>query len=87
MLKKQIVEYNDFGHINVKLKEKMEKEGVTIYELSNKCDIRYQTIKNLIETDKITRLDFNVLSKLCYVFDCTTGDMIEYIPPTPKKDK
>lgn len=82
MLEKQVIEYKDYGHINVKLKERMDKDGITVYELSNKCDVRFQTIKNLYGSEKVTRIDFNVLSKICYVLDCSTGDIIEYIPPT-----
>ena len=47
MLEKQVIEYKDYGHINVKLKERMDKDGITVYELSNKCDVRFQTIKVL----------------------------------------
>lgn len=85
MLSKQVIEYKDYGHINLKLKERMDKDGISIYELSNKCDVRFQTIKNLYVKESVTRIDFNVLSKLCYVLDCKTGDIIEYIPPTQVK--
>ena len=49
MNKKQVIEYKDFGFIHVKLDEIMKKYGITTYELSNRANVRFNTIKNLRE--------------------------------------
>lgn len=79
MLNKNVVEYKDFGYIKVKLDSVMNERKITTYELANAADVRFQTIKNLRETKYITRIDFNVLAKICYVLDCKVEDIIEYV--------
>lgn len=32
-------------------------------------------------TNRIARLDLDVLARLCYVFDCEVRDLLEYMPP------
>ena len=31
--------------------------------------------------NEITRLDIDVLARICTVFDCEIGDLLEFIPP------
>ena len=31
--------------------------------------------------NQITRLDIDVLSKICTVLECSIGDLLEFIPP------
>lgn len=78
MLNKQVVEYKDFGNIKVKLNKIMTKNKITTYELSNKADIRFQTIQKLKEGTEVTRINLDVLAKLCYVLDCKIEDLLEY---------
>jgi len=81
MLQRQVIEYKDFGFIEVKLDELMKKEKITTYELSNRANVRFNTIKNLRENKALTRIDFEVLAKICYILNCKTTDIIDYIPP------
>jgi len=81
MNKKQVIEYKDFGFIDVKLDELMKKYDITTYELSNRAHVRFNTIKNLRENKALSRIDFEVLSKLCYVLNCDLTDIIDYVPP------
>ena len=81
MNKKQVIEYKDFGFIYVKLDDLMKKYGITTYELSNRANVRFNTIKNLRENKSLSRIDFEVLAKLCYVLNCDLTDIIDYVPP------
>ena len=62
---KSIIEEVEYENIVVKLDELLNKRNISTYELSTKANIRFQTIQALRE-NKSTRIDFNVLSKLCY---------------------
>ena len=74
---KSIIEEVEYGKIVVKLDELLNKRNISTYELSTKANIRFQTIQALRE-NKSTRIDFNVLSKLCYTLGCNVEDLIEY---------
>lgn len=78
MLNKQIIEYKDFGNIKIKLDEIMTKRNISTYELSKNANIRFQTIKKLREGLEVTRINLDVLAKLCYVLECRVQDLIEY---------
>lgn len=78
MLDKQVLEYKNFGYIKVKLDGIMKKRDITTYELSTKTNVRFQTIKKLRETDEVTRINLDVIAKLCYVLECKVEDLLEY---------
>lgn len=67
----------EYGKIKVKLDEILNERGISTYELSNNANIRFQTIQNLRENTS-SRIDFEVLAKLCYVLDVKVEDIIEY---------
>ena len=79
MLDKEIYEYKDFGYIKIKLDNIMQERKITTYELSNKGNIRFQTIQNLRKGTS-NRISFELLSKICFMLDCKCEDIIEYIP-------
>ena len=49
-----------------------------VYELSG---LSRSTISNLYH-DKMQRIDYETLNKLCELFKCTVDDLIEYYSPT-----
>lgn len=77
MLEKEIFEYKNYGHIQINLDKIMSEKNITTYELSTKANIRFQTIQNLRKGTS-TRIDLEVLAKICYMLDCETNDLIEY---------
>lgn len=81
MEKRKVIEYKDFGYIEVKLDDFMNRTNITTYELSNRADVRFNTIKNLRNNKKLSRIDFEVLAKICYVLKCDITDILEYVSP------
>lgn len=76
---KSIFNEIDYGTINLKLDELMKSKNISTYQLNAKANIRFQTIQAMRE-NKSTRLDCNVLAKICYALNCKISDVIEYIP-------
>lgn len=74
---KAIMQEVDYGDIYIKLDDILTTRGISTYELSEKANIRFQTIQTLRE-NKSTRIDFGVLAKICYVLECKVEDVIEY---------
>lgn len=83
MLDKQVFEFKEYGTIKINLDTIMVKENISTYELSSKANIRFQTIQNLRQGTS-SRIDLEVLAKLCYVLDCTPSTLIEYVPNQKK---
>lgn len=81
MLNKQVLEYKNFGIVKVKLNEIMTEKDITNYQLSNKANVRFQTIKKLREGEEVTRINLDVIAKLCYVLECKVEDLLEYEEP------
>lgn len=81
---KPIVFEVEYGTIKVKLNEIMEKKNLSVYDINTNGNIRYQTLQ-VLQDNSATRIDFEVLAKLCYTLDCKVEDLIEYIPNKKSK--
>lgn len=73
----EVMQEINYGQIILKLDKILKDRNITTYELSNSANIRFQTVKALRE-DTATRIDFNVLAKICYALVCKVQDIIEY---------
>lgn len=76
---KPIIQEVEYGKIVVNIDKLMSEKDVTTYALNSSTNIRFQTIQSLKE-NTATRIDFNVLAKLCYSLDCNVSDILEYVP-------
>lgn len=81
---KPIIQEIEYGTIRVKLDEVMNKRNISTYELSTKGNIRFQSIQALRDNTS-SRIDFEVLAKICYALNVKVEDIIEYIPMQENK--
>ena len=65
--------------IRIKLSELMGKEKMTRKRLAELTGIRPNTIGDLYRED-VRKMDIQTLNKLCEVFDCKVGELLEYVP-------
>jgi putative transcriptional regulator len=70
----------EYGTIKIKLSELIEKEGISKNKLSHKAEMQRSQINNYCN-NKISRLDIDVLARICTVFNCEIGDLLEFVPP------
>lgn len=68
------------GTIHIKLNELLEESGMSKNKLSHRAEMQRTQINNFCN-NKITRLDIDVLARLCAALDCKISDLLEYIPP------
>ena len=71
--------------IRIKLCELMGKEKMTRKHLAELTGIRPNTIEDLYRED-IRKIDVQTLNKICQVFNCEVGDLLEYIPDNEKTE-
>lgn len=76
----------EYGNIRVKLDEIMKARDISTYQLNVKTNIKFQTIQNLRENTS-SRIDFEVLAKICYALDVKVEDVLEYEPVKKSKEK
>jgi len=60
-----------------RLKSIMEQRGVTTYWLAQRTGVSWQNIRK-IEDGNTSRIEFELLEKLCEVLECQPGDLLQY---------
>ena len=81
---KPIIYEVEYGTIRVNLDKILETRDLSVYEVNQKSNIRYQTLQAL-QSNSASRIDFEVLAKLCYALGCEVKDILEYIPNEKSK--
>ncbi len=73
----------EYGTIRIKLDELIKKAGISKNKLSHRAEMQRTQINNYCNNN-ITRLDTDVLARICATLDCKIEDLLEYIPPKNK---
>lgn len=68
---------NDYGKIDVCLKEILDARGLSRYYVAKNTNTRFEVIDKWY-ANKVERLDLDVLARICYVLDCSPSDIIKY---------
>ena len=74
---------NEYGTIRIKLEEVLKKRGMSKNKLSHKAEMQRTQINNYCKNE-ITRLDTDVLARICAALDCKIEDILEFVPPQEK---
>ena len=77
-------ESNEYGRIVIKLEELIKKSGISKNKLSHRAEMQRTQINNYCN-NKVTRLDTDVLARICTVLNCEIGDLIEFVPAESKE--
>ena len=70
---------NKYGTIRINLAKLIEKNGLSKNKLSHLAEMQRTQINHYCN-NKITRLDTDVLARLCTALDCEIGDLLEFVP-------
>ena len=73
----------NYGYIEIRLKELLEKKGLSKNKLCHKAEMNWQQVANYC-SNEITRLDIFVLCKLCTVLECEIQDLLVFHPADKK---
>ena len=63
--------------IKCRLSTLMGENRYTMQNVHEKTGLSRATISNLYH-DRMERIDFTTLSRLCELFECTTAEILEY---------
>ena len=74
---KPVLEIQDYGKIEIQLRQIMEKQGITRNQLARLTNTRFEVVDKWY-SGNIERLDTDILARFCYTLNCSVGDIIKY---------
>ncbi len=74
-----ITELRDYGKVQINLKQLMDEYSISIYQMSKLTGLKYNTIKSYYINAPLTKVDLDVVAKMCYVLNCNVKDILEYV--------
>ncbi len=74
-----------YGTIRIKLDQLLKESGLSKNKFSQRAEMQRTQINNFCKNE-ITRLDTDVLARICTVLNCQIGDLLEFIPPERSAD-
>lgn len=69
----------DYGFVELRLKEVMEERGITRNQLAKLIDARFEVVSKWYKGE-VEKMDLDILARICYAMDCTTEDLLRYVP-------
>ena len=73
----------EYGRIRIKLDELIREAGISKNKLSHRAEMQRSQINHYCNNE-ISRLDTDVLARICTLLECDIGDLLEFIPPEKK---
>ena len=74
----------DYGHIEVLISKVLSDKNISKNYLADKANLQ-RTQLNAYCNNKIKRIDFDVLSRICYVLKCDIYEVLKYYEPNIKE--
>lgn len=76
-MKKEIYTLNQYGSIEINLREMMDKKNITRNALARAINTRFEVIDKWYN-GHVEKIDADVLARICYVLECSPADIIIY---------
>lgn len=74
----------EYGKLIIHLKELLEEREMSKSKFSHRAEMQRTQINNYCN-NKVTRLDADVLARICTVLECSISELLEFVPPESKK--
>lgn len=71
---------DEYGTIKIHLDELLRNSGMSKNKLSHRAELQ-RTQLNHYCNGTVTRLDVDVLARICTVMKCSIGELLEFVPP------
>lgn len=79
MKDKTVLIRTDYGHIELRLKDMMDERGISRNQLAKRIDARFEVVNKWYKGE-VEKMDLDILARICYALDCTTDELLCYIP-------
>jgi len=71
---------SNYGTIRIKLTEITQSQNISKNAVMKKAEMQ-RTQLNHYYRNEISRIDIDVLARLCFALNCNVEDILEFIPP------
>ncbi len=78
-MNKTLFTMNHYGSVTINIKPYMDEKNITRNALARAVNTRFEVIDKWYN-GHVEKIDADVLARICYVLDCTPGDIIVYSP-------
>lgn len=85
MKDKAVLVRANYGHVELRLKEIMDARGISRNQLAKRIDARFEVVGKWYKGE-VEKMDLDILSRICYALDCTTEDIIRYVPGNEEEE-
>ena len=69
----------NYGRVELRLKEVMDERGISRNQLAKLIDARFEVVGKWYKGEVVI-MYLDILARICYALDCTTEDLIRYVP-------
>ena len=70
----------NFGTVVIHLDELIKKSGISKNKLCHRAELQRTQLNNYCNNN-ISRLDIDVLARICTILNCEIGDLLKFVPP------
>lgn len=77
-MSKELFVLNNYGHIEIHLKQLMDRRKITRNALARAINVRFEVIDKWYNGN-VERVDTDILARICFVLECSPADIIKYV--------
>ena len=77
-MENKLYTFNEYGQIEIRLKDIMEERGISRNALARAVDTRFEVI-NKWYNGHVEKIDSDVLARICFVLNCLPGNIFHYV--------
>ena len=77
-MENELYTIKNYGSIEIHLKELMNSQNITRNALARAINARFEVIDRWYN-GHVEKIDSDILARICFVLDCSPGDIIKYI--------
>ena len=74
---REIYTLNQYGCIEINLKELMDSRNISRNALARAINTRFEVVDKWYQ-GHIEKIDTDILARICYVLECSPSDIIRY---------
>lgn len=77
-MENELYTIKNYGSIEIHLKELMDSQNITRNALARAINARFEVIDRWYN-GHVEKIDSDIFARICFVLDCSPGDIIKYI--------